>query len=56
MNKGNFMKWTKALTVLSILGLSWASSMIAKGEAVDQALTRVTIVVNGMMKSKSGAT
>ncbi len=32
------------------------SSFYAHGEAVDTTLAKVTIVVDGMMKSKSGAT
>ena len=50
------MKWIKAIGLVSFLCASLTSGVLAKGDAVDQALTRVTIVVDGMMKSKSGAT
>jgi len=50
------MNWTKAVVLMSLFGLSLSSSMLASADAVEQALTRVTIVVDGMMKSKSGAT
>ena len=50
------MNWTKAVALIALLGVSLSNSMFASGEAVDQVLTRVTIVVDGMMKSKSGAT
>ncbi|MFT7214338.1 MAG: hypothetical protein ACI9XK_004605 [Granulosicoccus sp.] len=50
------MKWINILMFLPLLGMSIGSSMLVRAEAVDQALTRVTIVVDGMMKSKSGAT
>lgn len=53
---GDVMNWTKAVVLMSLFGLSLSSSMLASADAVEQALTRVTIVVDGMMKSKSGAT
>ncbi len=40
----------------SMVATALLSSFYAHGEAVDTTLAKVTIVVDGMMKSKSGAT
>jgi len=50
------MNWTRTISFFTLLGLTLTSSLYAQGEAVDHALAKVTIVVDGMMKSKSGAT
>ena len=42
------------MTPLIIMGLF--NSFYAHGETVEVAIAKVTIVVDGMMKSKSGAT
>ena len=47
---------TKRLLPVYLLVAALFSSLYAHGEAVDNALAKVTIVVDGMMKSKSGAT
>ena len=44
------------LLVIPVIVAALSGSLYARGEAVDTALARVTIVVDGMMKSKSGAT
>jgi len=48
------MQWTKILA--PVLSICLMLSMHVQAESVDQVLTRVTIAVDGMMKSKSGAT
>jgi hypothetical protein len=46
----------KLLLMASLIGSSLLISLLARGEAVEAAISKVTIVVDGMMKSKSGAT
>ncbi len=52
MNRSIAKNWL--LLPMIILGL--LDSLYAHGETVEPAVTKVTIVVDGMMKSKSGAT
>ena len=47
---------TKRLLPICVLVAASFSSLYAHSEAVDNALAKVTIVVDGMQKSKSGAT
>ena len=47
---------TNAVTYISLLCLNLSINTLANAGVVDQTLTKVTIVVEGMMKSKSGAT
>lgn len=47
---------TKRLLPICMVIAALLGSLYAHGETVDNALAKVTIVVDGMMKSKSGAT
>jgi len=49
-------QFLKSLFVIPLLMFSVAISMAAKAAAVDAELSRVTIFVEGMMKSQSGVT
>ena len=46
----------KILLVTPLIVLGSLNSLHAHGEAVEVTMSKVTIVVDGMMKSKSGAT
>jgi len=46
----------KRLLPIYVVAAALFGSLYAHGEAVENALAKVTIVVDGMMKSKSGAT
>ncbi len=46
----------KRLLVIHVVIAVLSNALFAHGEAAEVAMSKVTIVVDGMMKSKSGAT
>ncbi len=46
----------KRLMMMTLVAAGLWSSLYAHGEMVESSIAKVTIVVDGMMKSKSGAT
>ncbi|MCZ6856008.1 MAG: hypothetical protein O7G86_18990 [Gammaproteobacteria bacterium] len=46
----------KRLLMIMLVAAGLWSSLFAHGETVGSSIAKVTIVVDGMMKSKSGAT
>ncbi len=49
------MSWTRFSALISFVTIL-SLSMSVRSEVIDPMLSRVTIAVDGMMKSKSGAT
>ena len=54
--KGTPMMFIGRRLIFGVSIISTLFSMCVYGETVDQGLSKVSIVVDGMMKSKSGAT